>query len=88
MIRKKKWLHQMLLQHCTPEMKEEYWKAKREAKQAVCRAKNEEWVKLGERMEKSLLVNQREFWRWIKDSREGSQDMQQTKGQCRRDYNR
>ena len=66
-------LHKMLLQHYTPERKEEYRKAKVEAKRVVRKAKNEERVKLGERMEKSSVANQREFWTWIKVSREGDQ---------------
>ena len=72
-IRRKKMLHKMLLQHYTSERKEEYRKVKVEAKRLVRKAKNEEWAKLGERMEKSLMANQREFWRWIKVSRKGDQ---------------
>ena len=31
----------------------------------VRKAKNEEWLKLGERMEKSSMANQRENARWM-----------------------
>ena len=40
-IRRKKMSHKMLLQHYTPERKEEYRKAKVEAKRVVRKAKNE-----------------------------------------------
>ena len=70
---RKKLLHRMLLQHHTAEREEGYREAKAEAKRVVQKAKNDKWMTLGERMEKSSTVNQREFWRWVRTSREGDE---------------
>ena len=46
-VRKKKRAYKKLIQLQTTESKDEYLKAKREARDAVRKAKNKEWVKLG-----------------------------------------
>ena len=61
-MRKKK-AYKKWIQLQTPESKDEYLKAKREARDAVRKAKNEEWVKLGR------------FWAKVKSRMKGRSEV-------------
>ena len=49
-----------------------YLEAKKEAKQVVRKARNEEWIKVGESLQIDFVNNQRNFWRMIKATVKGS----------------
>ena len=68
-VRRKKVMYKRLLDTGTVEAKQMYNKAKLEAKNAVRRAKNEEWVKLGRELEKDASRNQQKFWAKVNGSR-------------------
>ena len=66
---KEKVMYKRLLDAGTVEAKQMYNKAKLVAKNAVRRAKNEEWVKLGRELEKDASSNQQRFWAKVNGSR-------------------
>ncbi len=55
----------------TSESRDEYLRAKREVRDAVRKAKNEEWVKLGELLQSDFSQNQRRFWARVRTSVKG-----------------
>ena len=55
----------------TSESRDEYLRAKREARDAVRNAKNEEWIKLGESLQNDFSQNQRRFWARVRTSVKG-----------------
>ena len=68
-VRNKKVMYKRLLDTGTVEAKQMYNKAKLVAKNAVRRANNEEWVKLGRKLEKNASSNQQRFWAKVNGSR-------------------
>ena len=67
-VKKKKLMYRRLLDTGTEESRREYNEAEVEAKRAVRRAKNEEWVQLGRELEKDASGNQRSFWARVSGS--------------------
>ena len=63
-VKEKKEAYLAWMQQKTSEAKEEYLQAKREAKRAVRRAQNEEWIELG-RFLQDFQRNQRRFWKRV-----------------------
>ena len=55
----------------TSESRDEYLRSKREARYAVRKANNEEWVKLGESLQNDFSQNQRRFWARVRRSVKG-----------------
>ena len=70
-VRKKKGAYKRWIQVQTSESRDEYLRAKREARDAVRKAKNEEWVKLGESLQNDFSQNQRSFWARVRTSVKG-----------------
>ena len=62
MIRKKKIAYKRWLQVKTTEAREMYNEAKKEARQVARKAKNDEWIQLGESLQHDFAKNQRKFW--------------------------
>ncbi len=73
-VKKKKVACLMWLQRKTPEAKDEYYRAKKEAKKVVRIAQNEEWIELGRSLQNDFQNNQRRFWSRVKAPRRGSQE--------------
>ena len=73
-IRKKKMAYKRWLQVKTEEAKEMYLEAKKEAKQVVRKAKNEEWIEFGESLQVDFVKNQRNFWGKIRGTVKGSHE--------------
>ena len=69
-VRKKKVAYIVWLQQKTSEAKEEYLKAKREAKRVVRNAQNEEWIKMGKSLQEDFQRNQRRFWERVTSKNE------------------
>ena len=64
-MKEKKKAYLAWMQKETSEAKEEYLQAKREAKRAVRRAQNEEWIELGRSLQDDFQRNQRRFWKRV-----------------------
>ena len=60
-VRKKKGAYKRWIQVQTSESRDEYLRAKRKARDSVRKAKNEEWVELGEALQNDFSQNQRRF---------------------------
>ena len=73
-IRKKEMAYKRWLQVKTEEAKEMYLEAKKEAKQVVRKAKNEEWIKFGESLQVDFVKNQRNLWGKIRGTVKGSHE--------------
>ena len=65
-VKKKKTAYLKWLQRNTQEAKDEYHRAKKEAKRVVRIAQNEEWVELGRSLQNDFQNNQRRFWSRVK----------------------
>ena len=74
-VRKKKVAYMMWLQRKTLEAKDEYHRAKKEAKRVVRIAQNEEWMELGRSLQSDFQNNQRRFWRRVRAPKRGSQEV-------------
>ena len=61
-VRAKKTVYKRLLNQGSEEAKIVYNEAKREARSRVRKAKNDEWIRLGEEMEKDAKGMQKGFW--------------------------
>ena len=61
-VRAKKLAYRKLLNQGSEEARLAYNEAKKEAKVRVRKAKNYEWIRLGEEMEKDAKVMQKRFW--------------------------
>ena len=61
-IKNKKVAYLKWLQEQTPEAKERYQLAKKEAKRVVRNARNEEWAELGRSLQEDFQKNQKRFW--------------------------
>ncbi len=70
-VRKKKGAYKRWIQVQTSESRDEYLRAKREARDAVRKAKNEEWVNLGKSLQNDFSQNQRRFWARVRMSVKG-----------------
>ena len=73
-IRKKKTAYKKWLQVKTKEAREMHLEAKKEAKQVVRKAKNEEWIKFGESLQIDFVKNQRNVWGKIRATVKGSHE--------------
>lgn len=71
-VRAKKLAYKRMLSQGTEGARLAYKEPKKEAKSSVRRAKNEEWIRLGEEMERDSKRSQRSFWASIKA--EGARD--------------
>lgn len=65
-VKAKKAAYKRLLNQGSEEAKLAYNEAKKEAKSRVKKAKNDEWIRLGEQMEKDAKGMQRRFWSRIR----------------------
>ena len=65
-----KWLQQQ-----TPEAKERYQLAKKEAKRVVRSARNEEWAELGRSLQEDFQKNQKRFWSRVRVCNESRADV-------------
>ena len=74
-IRKKKITYKMWLQLKTDEARDVYLGAKREARQVVRKAKNDEWIRMGECLQQDFVKSQRSFWRKIRTATKGSDEV-------------
>ncbi len=74
-IRKKKLIYKMWLQLKTDEARDVYLGAKREARQVVRKAKNDEWIRMGECLQQYFVKNQKSFWRKIRTATKGSDEV-------------
>ena len=75
-VKKKKAAYLKWLQRNTQEAKDEYHRAKKEAKRIVRIAQNEEWVELGRSLQNDFQNNQRRFWSRVKAPKRGSEEVQ------------
>ena len=75
-VKKKKVAYLKWLQRNTQEAKDEYHRAKKEAKRVVRIAQNEEWVELGRSLQNDFQNNQRRFWSRVKAPKRGSEEVQ------------
>ena len=75
MIRKKKIAYKRWLQVKTTEAREMYNEAKKEARQVARKAKNDEWIQLGESLQHDFAKNQRKFWGKIRATVKGSHEV-------------
>ena len=69
---KEKGAYKRWIQVQTPESRDEYLSTKRGVRDAVRKAKNEEWVKLGESLQADFSQNQRRFWARVRMSVKGN----------------
>ena len=70
-MRKKNGAYKKWLQSLTPEAKYEYLRVKRKARDAVKKTKNDEWVKLGKKLQSDFRQNQSRFWTRVKSRMKG-----------------
>ena len=61
-VRAKKLAYKRMLSQDTRETRQAYKDAKKEAGNSIRKAKNEEWLRLGEEMERDAKRPQRSFW--------------------------
>ena len=61
-VRAKKLAYNRMLSQDTIETSQAYKDAKKEARNSIRKAKNEEWLRLGEEMERDAKRSQRSFW--------------------------
>ena len=72
-MRKKKVAYIVWLQQKTLEAKEEYLKAKQEAKRVVRKAQNEEWIEMGKSLQEDFQRNQR-LWKRVTNKNESREN--------------
>ena len=74
-IRKKKIAYKRWIQVKTTEAREMYIVAKKEARQVARKAKNDEWIQLGESLQHDFAKNQRNFWGKIRATVKGNHEV-------------
>ena len=77
-VKKNEVLYRRLLDTGIKEAKQLYKEVKLEAKKVVRKAKNEEWVQLGNGLEKDARGNQRRFWAKVNENRRSKESMAHT----------
>ena len=73
-IKRKKMAYKRWLQVKTEEAREMYLEAKKEAKEVVRKAKNEERIKFSKTLQSDFVKNQRDFWGKIRATVKGSHE--------------
>ena len=73
-MRKKKVAYIVWLQQKTLEAKEEYLKAKQEAKRVVRKVQNEEWIEMGKSLQEDFQRNQRRLWKRVTNKNESREN--------------
>ena len=75
-IRKKKLMYTRWMQIRSLEAKENYKQAKKEAREVVRRAKDNEWMELGRSLQQDYQKKQRVFWQRLQLNTRGSQEVE------------